>query len=258
MRAAEEVLDLKQAQRQRTLVRVDSGGGEEAHLNWLLRRGYAILAKAQGTARATKLAQTLATWRTDPHDPTRQMAFVPQPHPYAKPTDQVVGRTLKQNGTWAYALLVCSAPYALLCQLAHRPVHAHPTETDHLLALVYAYDYRGGGIQAQFKADKYGLAMAARRKHRFPAQEMLLLLLQLARHLLVWTRSALAQDHPRFAHLGIRRLVRDLFAIPGQARFDAQGRLCVVLLNRSVPLAPPLVQAFPGLRLQGELALALD
>jgi hypothetical protein len=258
MRAAEEVLDLKQAQRQRTLVRVDSGGGEEAHLNWLLRRGYAILAKAQGTARATKLAQTLATWITDPHDPTRQMAFVPQPHPYAKPTDQVVVRTLKQNGTWAYALLVCSAPYALLCQLAHRPVHAHPTETDHLLALVYAYDYRGGGIEAQFKADKYGLAMAARRKHRFPAQEMLLLLLQLAHHLLVWTRSALAQDHPRFAHLGIRRLVRDLFAIPGQARFDAQGRLCVVLLNRSVPLAPPLVQAFPGLRLQGELALALD
>jgi hypothetical protein len=258
MRAAEGVLDLKPTQRQRTLVRVDSGGGEEAHLNWLLRRGYAILAKAQGTARAAKLAQTIRTWTTDPHDPTRQMAFVPQPHRYAKPTVQVVVRTLKQNGTWAYARLVCSAPYDLLCQLAHRPVHANPTETDHLLALVYAYDYRGGGIETQFKADKYGLAMAARRKHRFPAQEMLLLLLQLAHHLLIWTRTALAQRQPAFARLGIHRLVRDLFAIPGQACFDPQGHLCAVLLNGSVPLAPPLVHAFPALLLQPELALALD
>lgn len=73
-------------------------------------------------------------------------------------------RTLKQDKTWAYALLVCSAPYKLLCQLAHSPYPAQPSQTDHLLALVYAYDQRGGGIETQFKADKSGLAMTARRK----------------------------------------------------------------------------------------------
>jgi hypothetical protein len=149
-RAAEAVLALQHAQRQRTVVRVDSGGGEEAHVKWLLQRGYAVLVKAHGTARAKKLAQTIRPWTTDPHDPKRQRAVVPKPHPDARPTVQVVVRTLKQDNTRPYALLVCSAPYRTLYTLAHMPIHVDPSEYDRLLAIVYADDYRGGGIEAQF------------------------------------------------------------------------------------------------------------
>ena len=142
--------------------------------------------------------------------------------------------------------------------MGHCPFRTAPTLLDRLLAVVYAYDYRGGGIEAQFKADKYGLALAHRRKRRFAAQHMLLLLLQLAHHLLVWTRAILAQRQPALARLGIRRLIRDLFAIPGQACFDPQGQLWAIRLNAAVPLAPPLVQAFPPLGLLPQLALSLD
>ena len=85
LRSAEKVLNLSRAQRQRTLVRLDSGGGESAHINWLLRRGYAVLVKAHGTAPAKKLAQSVTAWTTDPHDDGRQMAFIAQGYPYATP-----------------------------------------------------------------------------------------------------------------------------------------------------------------------------
>ena len=142
--------------------------------------------------------------------------------------------------------------------MAHSPYPAQPSQTDHLLALVYAYDPRGGGIETQFKADKSGLAMTARRKRRFSAQERLLLLLQLAHHLLVGSRAVLARLHPPLARLGIRRLVRDRFAIPGQACFDHHRHLCQIVLNHRVPLAAPLVRASPPLSWPQQLALILD
>ena len=244
IRAAEQTLDLHRTRRQRTLIRLDSGGGEDAHVNWLLRRGYGLLVKAHSTQRAKKLAAQVESWLTDPKDPQRQMAWVPSPHRYARPTRQALVRMPKCNGQWAYALLVCAAPDDLLVELAHYPTRPTPTQTEQLLALVYAYDRRGGGIEAQFKADKRGLAMAHRHKRAFPAQEMLLLLAQLAHNVLSWLRQTLACTQPALAHLGILRLVRDLFGIAGTATLDAQGYLIQVTLNRRAPLARALVQAF--------------
>jgi hypothetical protein len=43
--AAERALALDEARRQRTLIRVDAGGGSVADINWLLARGYQVLAK---------------------------------------------------------------------------------------------------------------------------------------------------------------------------------------------------------------------
>lgn len=257
IRAAEQVLELSPARRQRTLIRLDSGGGEDAHVNWLLQRGYIILVKAHSSRRAQKLAATVQDWTTDPADPARQMAFLVQGHAYARPTQQVVVRFRKQNGRWAYALLVCNAPHALLCQLGHYSVHREPSERDRLLAMVYAYDRRGGGIESQFKGDKRGLFIAQRRKRAFAAQEMLLLLAVLAHHLLVWLRSRLAQVYPPLAHFGVLRLVRDVFAVAGLAYCDAQGHLLGVMLNWRVPLAKALVQAFAALCDQHGLSLAL-
>ena len=51
---AEAALAITPAQRARTLVRVDGGGGTETDLNWLLMRDYAVLAKIHNWKRATK------------------------------------------------------------------------------------------------------------------------------------------------------------------------------------------------------------
>ncbi|MEM8804439.1 MAG: hypothetical protein AAGF01_00100 [Cyanobacteria bacterium P01_G01_bin.38] len=50
----------------RILVRVDSVGGSQADVNWLLAQGYLILTKDYCTKRARKLAQSVASWYDDP------------------------------------------------------------------------------------------------------------------------------------------------------------------------------------------------
>jgi len=110
-----------------------------------------------------------------------------------------------------------------------------------MLAMLYAYDRRGGAAETQFKGDKQGLFLAKRNKRSFAAQAMLVLLAQLAHNLLIWTRSALPEAQQ---HLGILRLVRDVLSIPGKIELDAQGHLLAITLNQRCPFAEALVQAF--------------
>jgi hypothetical protein len=42
-----------------------------------------------------------------------------------------------------------------------------------LLAYVYFYDPRGGGVETEFKEDKQGLGINKRNKKRFEAQQQL-------------------------------------------------------------------------------------
>jgi hypothetical protein len=247
VRGAETVLMLERAQRQRTLLRIDRGGGEDDQINQLLTRGYGLLVKMYSWQRSARLATTVHTWWTDPHDSARQVGWVSQPHPYHKPTRQLAVRTRKADGTWSYTVLVITAPHALLAQLGHLPTHRTLTDLDRALAPLYAYDRRGGGVETEFKGDKQGLFLAKRNKRAFAAQEMLILLAQLAHNLLVWCRETLSHAQPRFRALGILRLVRDLFAIPGQAQLDAQGHLLEISLSQAHPLTAVLVQAFAPL-----------
>jgi hypothetical protein len=240
----ERVLHVQRRERQRTLLRIDRGGGEDDQINGLLRRGYALLVKMHSWQRATNLAQTVTEWWPDPRDPDRQVAWLPQPHPYHKPTRQLAVRTRKRNGTWSYSVLVSNAPDTLLAVLGHVPIRRTACHEDRMLAMLYAYDRRGGGIETQLKADKQGLFLAKRNKQAFAAQEMLILLAQLAHNLLIWLRAPLPDTHPPLRAWGILRLVRDLFAIPGQARFDSQGRLIQITLNQAHPLTAACVQAF--------------
>ena len=241
---SEQVLHLQRAERQRTLLRIDGGGGETEHINWALQRGYQILVKAQGWRRIQNMARQVTTWTTDPHDGGRQVAWAACPHPYHKPTRQLLVRTRKRNGTWTYSLLVSNAPDALLSVLGHVPIRHTTREADRMLALLYAYDRRGGAAETQFRGDKQGLFLAKRNKRSFAAQEMLVLLAQLAHNLLIWTRNALPDAQPALQHLGILRLVRDVLTIPGKIELDAQGYLLAITLNRHAPFAAALVQAF--------------
>jgi hypothetical protein len=116
-----------------------------------------------------------------------------------------------------------------------------------MLAMLYAYDRRGGAAETQFKGDKQGLFLAQRNKRSFTAQEMLGLLAQLAHKLLIWTRNAFPGTQPSAQRLGILRLVRDVLTIPGKIEFDAQGHLLVITLNRRCPFAAALIQAFAAI-----------
>jgi hypothetical protein len=252
--SSEQVLTLHRPERQRTLLRID--GGETGQIDWELQRGYLILVKAQGWKRIQKMARPVTSWTPDPRDPDRQRAWAPEPFPYHKPTRQLLVRTRKQNGKWSYSLLVSNAPEALLAVLGHVPIRRAFRDIDRMLAMLYAYDRRGGAAETQFKGDNQGLFLAKRNKRSFAAQEMLGRLARLAHNLLIWIRNALPGTQPSTQHLGILRLVRDVMAIPGKIELDAQGRLLAITLNQRCPYAARLVQAFSSLL--AEIGFLLD
>ena len=108
---------------------------------------------------------------------------------------------------------------------------------------VAAYDGRAG-MENDFKGDKQGLGLRSRRKRKLAAQEMVVLLAGLARNLLLWCRRWLAQGDLRLGKLGIVRLVREVWTVPGCVTFR-QGQLTRVKLVRTHPLGRQVRQ---GLR----------
>ncbi len=60
LEAAEQVLNLEQDTRARTIVRLNSGGGSIADINWLLERGYQVHTKRGGIKSGFERAQPFA------------------------------------------------------------------------------------------------------------------------------------------------------------------------------------------------------
>lgn len=242
--ATEQVLDLDANRRGRTLLRMDSGGGDEADVNWLLRRGYLILTKMAGSQRTAKLARQIpaSDWVCDPRQPHRQLAWLPHGISYERPTQQVVERwvTSPQQKVH-YAVVVTNAPSALLEEL--NPTRDLPLSGDpHLLQLVYAYDLRSGALESCNRADKQAFGLHHPYTHAFPAQQILLLLAQLAHNLLTWIALRLRSHLSK--PIGLQRLLRDALSISGLLYFDPHGHLVGLVLNALHPLAPPLVLTF--------------
>ena len=71
LEASEQMLELNESRRPRTIVRLDSGGGSVAEINWLLDRGYQVHGKDYSGVRAKTLAESVSQWITDPDDPSR-------------------------------------------------------------------------------------------------------------------------------------------------------------------------------------------
>lgn len=255
--AAEQVLNLEPSRRRRIIIRCDGGGGRDADINWLLERDYLVLVKVKNWKRAAKLARSVTAWYIDPKTGDREVGWVEQPHPYARPTRQLALRMPKKNGGWHYRVLVFNLPLQPLFQLARQPWRKAPPATHILFAALYAYDLRGGGVETSVKGSKQGLGLTKRNKRRFVAQEMLVLLAQLAYNLLVWTRRLLAQHRSHFRQFGMLRLVRDLFHILGAIQLDAQGRILQITLNDRHVLAPPIVHAFSSVLAHDGVSLIL-
>ncbi|MCG8364383.1 MAG: hypothetical protein MJA27_13760 [Pseudanabaenales cyanobacterium] len=84
--------------RARTLVRVDSGGGSQDDVNWLLNQGYLVLTKDYSTLRARKFAKSVVQWIDDPRHPERQVGVVTTPaSEYAHPVVRIAVHCRKNN-----------------------------------------------------------------------------------------------------------------------------------------------------------------
>jgi hypothetical protein len=146
----------------------------------------------------------------------------------------------------------------MLSELLGQPDSPQPTNEQILSAAMHFYDLRSGGLETQNKSDKQGLGLSRRNKHRFAAQEMLVLLAQLAHNLVIWTRNELAHHHPRFSKYGIQRTVRDVFHIPGSVQVTTTGTIRQITLNARHPLADAFQQAFASHLARDDLSLILD
>jgi hypothetical protein len=255
--AAEGVLDLDAAKRANTLIRVDAGGGSLGDINWLLARGYQVLAKDYSSARSATLAASVTTWFADPKVPERQVGWVTTPPTaYSREVVRIAVRCHKANGQWGYGVLIAPPTLAPLATLLDElPPPTEPAAQ--LLTYVYVYDKRGGGIETTFKGDKQGLGLTKRSKKRFAAQQIVTLLGTLAHNVIVWARGWLVAHQPKLAHYGMLRMVRDVFHIQGRIGFDTHGHVVRIVLNQAAPLVRGIGTALQVLLAPAHIAVTL-
>jgi len=255
--AAEGVLALSDAKRARTLIRVDAGGGSLGDVNWLLERGYHVLAKDYSSDRSEALAASVTRWFADPKVAERQVGWVTAPPTaYVREVVRVAVRCRKANGQWGYGVLIAPTELAPLRALLGQQ-RASADAAAQLLTYVYAYDQRGGGVETTFKGDKQGLGLTKRTKKRFEAQQIATLLGTLAHNVIVWARHWLVGQQPKLAHYGMLRMVRDVFHITGRIGLDARGHVVRIVLNQAAPLVGGIVTALQAVLAPAHIAVSL-
>lgn len=214
----ESSLDLALERRQRTLYRLDGGSGSDEKLTWLIGRGYQIVAKGFSGKRAYALAQQVSRW--DPYDENCWLGSISSPINFGRPVQMMVKKRL-QKDKWKHSYYVTTL--------------AFPSKN----AFMDRYNFRGAAEIEQFRDDKTGLHLSSRRKQKFEAQKAIILITDLAHNLLADFRYRALADS-RFAHWGLKRIVRDLFAIPGRLHFR-HSQLNRIELLASHPYADELI-----------------
>jgi hypothetical protein len=188
--------------------RLDGGAGSDDQLRWLLGRDYHVLAKGMSNRCAEALAQQVGRW--DPYQDA-WLGEVQAPIDYGRPVRVFVKRRLKKGK-------FCHSYYVSTLTLPSKALY------------MVGYDDRGGAEVEQFRNDKSGLRLEARRKHSFLGQKGYLLLNDLAHNLLAdFHHRALIGS--RFESYGLKRIVRDLLAMPGRLVFDHGQLIRVELLS---------------------------
>jgi hypothetical protein len=209
MLAAEKALELAPQQRQRTVWRMDGGAGSDEQLSWLLARGYQTMAKGLSNRRAEALARQVRRW--DVYD-NGWLGEVPAPVDYGRPVRVFVKRRLKE-GCFLHSYYVSTLSL--------------PSKG---LFMTY-YDQRGGAEVEQFRNDKSGLNLTARRKQGFLAQKGYVLLTDLAHNLLAdFQHRALIGS--RFENYGPKRIIRDLLRTPGNLTLRDGNLVKIELLSQ--------------------------
>src|SRR5216683_5392794 len=169
---------------------------------------------------------------------------------------RIAVRCRRQDGTFAYGVLICSLSAEQVLAVLRRPSSQVADPVAVLAASVTFYDQRGGGIETSLKGDKQGLGLTKRNKKRFEAQQMVMLLGSLTHNTIIWARRWLAA--PQLRSYGMLRMVRDIFHISGFLGVDARGQIVQIGLNPAAPLASVLVDSLQGLLAPVHMAIHLD
>ena len=255
------VLDTVEKRRQVRL-RFDAGFGTDANINYALWRGYQLIGKMYASRRIQKLAATVEAWVSVPTRKGirgREAGWVAHPHRYARRTVQVAVRTPKKDGTWSYGVLVST------------------DTTASLEALVLEYDRRSGAPESAFRQDYQALSLRKYRKSGFLAQQVLLLLAELAHNLMIWMKAwflaavktaaegasvATENSHLKAAEMlqsrGLKRIRRDILAIPGKVCFQGNQKVVGIRLNPLYPMITHVATAIMALFQHYEMIVLLD
>jgi hypothetical protein len=256
--AAERTLSLTPAKRRRTIVRVDGGGGRPEDVRAILSRGYQFHGKEYSAWRARKLASQVTRWIEDPRMQGRQVGWVTGEAPdYGRPVRRIAVRCPRKDGTWAVGVLISTLAPEEVRALLGKGTDVPTDEAAELLAYVYFYDQRGGGVETAIKEDKQGLGITKRNKKRFEAQQMLVQLNALAHNVLIWGRGWLIPAAPAVRRLGVKRLVRDVFGVSGTVAWDRTGQVRQISLNPADRLAHRLQIALQALVGADRVAVSL-
>jgi hypothetical protein len=100
------------------------------------------------------------------------------------------------------------------------------------------YDDRAR-IEHAINADTGGLLLPRRRQKHLPAQEALVLLTDLAHHMLAWTRRFWAAQ-PDIGDVGLSCILHEILTIPGKLLFHDR-QLVRWRLKATHPLAKPVL-----------------
>jgi hypothetical protein len=224
--------------RAQIVLRLDGGFGTTEILNWLLSRGYHVVAKISNHGRVHKLRQHLDSWQPT-SSPGREMAAVLRPHRFCRTTRQWVIRTPKAQGGYQYAVVLTTLPDLEPATVAD------------------AYDGRAM-IEATFCQDKQALGLVKRRQHKWEAQQMVLLFARLAHHILLWSKRWLSRvptTRGRLEGYGLVRLLQEGTTVPGVIRWR-HGWMVSIHFDPLHPLAEALQQGFAAL-FQGRVRVGI-
>lgn len=258
VKMAENVLDMNEKRRRHTIIRTDAGGGTDADINFSLGQNYYLMSKMKNWQRTCKMVKTVTTWLPVPQLPDHECGWVGEPHQYVRPTRQLAMRwPKKEKGGWNYCVLVFNLPNKLIFELAGVPKPKKPKPVDLITTIINAYDLRGGGIETSLKNSKQGLGLNKRNKKLFHAQEMLVLIAQLAYNVVTWFQKELAANSKIIASFRTMRMIRDVFRISGMLVFDAQNNLVMITLNQSHKLAKPFCETWKEYFARSKLSLNL-
>ena len=206
----EQVLPLPVERHAKIVWRFDQGFGGDENINWLLDRGYSVLAKGCSNRRSAQLVRQVKRWHTVRYD--KFVGCVPTPDGFVQPLHTFSIRYWAPTG-WKHTYLLSTLNLPAV-------------------ATALLYDQRGGA-EIEFRSDKSGgLHLDKRRKHKRDAQEAWVLLTDLAHNCMSWVARSIFKDSP-FDGFGFLRIARDLFCIPGQVEIDKDQLLSVKLLKSS-------------------------
>jgi hypothetical protein len=242
--ALEQTLELDEAKRRRTVLRIDAGGGSMNGINWLLRRGYQVHCKDFSSKRAAHYALSVREWVADPRHKGREVGWaIVKEGDYARPVRRLALRWRKRNGQRCHALLISSLePGDVLRLLGMEPGLVKDAGAV-MLAYARLYDERGGAVEIDIKESKQGLGITKRRKKSFTGQQMVALLGQLAHNVVVWAKRWLSDDALKLRRYGVQRIVRDVLTVSGFVELGRSGAVKRVVLNSGSALGRACAKA---------------